>query len=134
MVLHFISFAVVFWIAVFTTIKYFDIVIASLDYCRENKGMIIFGYGIMPGHVHLIFRSLGGKPSELIRDFKVASCKLNEETQEGHQDRKEWIFWMLKKAGEKNQILKKYQLWQQNNKPIELWFLKVFEQKLDYEH
>ena len=32
--------------------------------------MIIFGYCIMPSHVHLIFRSSEEKPSELIRDFK----------------------------------------------------------------
>jgi len=30
--------------------------------------------------------------------------------------------------------VKSYQLWQQNNKPIETWSLKVFEQKLDYVH
>jgi hypothetical protein len=26
------------------------------------------------------------------------------------------------------------QFWQQNNKPIEIWSLKVFEQKLNYIH
>ena len=41
---------------------------------------------------------------------------------------------MLKKAGERNSNIKNYQLWQQNNKPIEIWSLKVFEQKLDYVH
>ena len=67
---YFISFATVFWIDLFTRMEYFDIVISSLDYCRKNKGMIIFGYCIMPSHIHLIFRSADGKPSELIRDFK----------------------------------------------------------------
>lgn len=67
---YFISFATVFWIDVFTRLEYFDIMISSLDYCRKNKGMIIFGYCIMPSHVHLIFRSSEEKPSELIRDFK----------------------------------------------------------------
>jgi len=37
---------------------------------------------------------------------------------------------MLKKAGERNSNIKNYQLWQQNNQPIEVWSLKVFEQKL----
>ena len=40
---YFISFATVFWIDLFTRMEYFDIVIASLDYCRKNKGMEIFG-------------------------------------------------------------------------------------------
>jgi len=26
------------------------------------------------------------------------------------------------------------QFWQQNNKPIEIWSIKVFEQKLNYIH
>lgn len=67
---YFISFATVFWIDVFTRNEYFNIITDSLDYCRKNKGMIIFGYCIMTNHIHLIFRSRDGKPSELIRDFK----------------------------------------------------------------
>ena len=67
---YFVSFATVYWIDVFTRIDYFDTIIESLDYCRKNKGMEIYGYCIMPSHIHLIFRSGNGKPSELIRDFK----------------------------------------------------------------
>lgn len=133
---YFISFATVFWIDLFTRIEYFDIVIASLDYCRKNKGMLIFGYCIMPSHIHLIFRSSDGKPSELIRDFKgFTSRKLIESIKENNQEsRKEWILWMMKKAGEKNSNVKNYQLWQQNNNPIEIFSLNVFEQKLNYIH
>ncbi|WP_336664359.1 hypothetical protein [Elizabethkingia meningoseptica] len=39
----------------------------------------------------------------------------------------------LARAGKEIQV-KNYQLWQQNNKPIETWSLKVFEQKPDYVH
>lgn len=98
--------------------------------------MIIFGYCIMPSHIHLIFRSAEGKPSELIRDLKeFTSRKLIEAVQDNNQEsRKEWLLWMLKKAGQRNSNVKNYQLWQQNNKPIEIWSLKVFEQKLNYVH
>lgn len=67
---YFISFATVFWVDLFTRLEYFDIMINSLDYCRKNIGMIIFGYCIMPSHDHLLFRSADGKPPELMRDFK----------------------------------------------------------------
>lgn len=104
---YFISFATVYWIDVFTRIEYFDIIINSLDYCRKNKGMIIFGYCIMPSHIHLIFRSGDGKPSELIRDFKgFTSRKMLTAIQENNQEsRKEWMLWMFKKAGSKNSVL-----------------------------
>lgn len=63
---YFISFATVFWIDVFTRKVYFDMIIDSMDYCRKNKGMIIFGYCIMPNHIHLIFRSGTGQLDVLI--------------------------------------------------------------------
>ena len=110
---YFISFATVFWINLFTRIEYFDIVADVLDYCRKNKGMIIFGYCIMPSHIHLIFRSAEGKPSELIRDFKgFTSRKLIKAIQENNQEsRKEWLLWMMKKAGERSSNVTNYQLW-----------------------
>ena len=41
---------------------------------------------------------------------------------------------MFERAGKKNSNVKHRQFWQQNNKPIEIWSLKVFEQKLNYIH
>ncbi len=41
---------------------------------------------------------------------------------------------MFERAGKKNSNVSKRQFWQQNNKPIEIWSLKVFEQKLNYIH
>lgn len=44
------------------------------------------------------------------------------------------MLWMFERAGGKNSNVKFRQFWQQNIKPIEIWSLKVFEQKLDYIH
>jgi len=67
---YFISFATVNWVDVFTREIYFQILIESIKYCRENKGMELFTYCIMPNHVHMIFRSLNDDSSGLIRGFK----------------------------------------------------------------
>lgn len=133
---YFISFATVYWIDVFTRDMYFSVITASLDYCRKNKGMEIYGYCIMPSHIHLIFRSAEADPSGLIRDFKgFTSRKMLKTIEENAQEsRKEWLLWMFEKAAKKNSNVKNRQFWQQNNKPIELWSLKVFEQKLNYIH
>ena len=133
---YFISFATVYWIDVFTRDLYFSVITASLDYCRKNKGMEIYGYCIMPSHIHLIFRSAEADPSGLIRDFKgFTSRKMVKIIEENVQEsRKEWMLWMFEKAAKKNSNVKNRQFWQQNNKPIELWSLKVFEQKLNYIH
>ena len=50
------------------------------------------------------------------------------------ESRKEWLLWMFEKAGKKNSNVTKYQLWQQHNKPIELWTDKIIQQKIDYIH
>ena len=72
---YFISFATVYWIDVFTRVDYFDLMIESFDYCRKQKGLELYGYCIMPSHVHLIFRSSLGDPSGLIRDLKGFTSK-----------------------------------------------------------
>jgi putative transposase len=133
---YFVSFATVNWIDVFTRDLYFSIITESLDYCRKEKGMELYGYCIMPSHVHLIFRSSFGDPSGLMRDFKgFTSRKLLKSIEENPQEsRKEWLLWMFERAGNKNSNVKQRQFWQQNNHPIEIWSSNVFEQKLNYIH
>ncbi|TYP75975.1 REP-associated tyrosine transposase [Aquimarina intermedia] len=133
---YFISFATVYWMDVFTRQEYFSELADSLAYCRKEKGMEVFAYCFMPSHVHLIFRSSKEDPSGLLRDFKgFTAKKLIKTIQENQQEsRKEWLLWMMEKAGKKNSNVTKYQLWQQHNKPIELWTDKVIQQKIDYIH
>ncbi|HJS00635.1 MAG TPA: transposase [Flavobacterium sp.] len=133
---YFISFATVNWIDVFTRDIYFSSIIESLDFCRTNKGMELYGYCIMPSHVHLIFRSSLNDPSGLIRDFKsFTSKKMLQLIEDNPQEsRKEWMLWMFSRAGIKNSNNVNKQFWQQHNQPIEIWSLKVFEQKLNYIH
>jgi putative transposase len=98
--------------------------------------MELYGYCIMPSHVHLIFRSSLGDPSGLMRDFKgYTARKLLKAIEENQQEsRKEWLLWMFERAGVKNSNVRQKQFWQQHNQPIQIWSLKVFEQKLDYIH
>ena len=131
---YFISFATVYWLDVFTRQIYFNVLEESIDYCRAEKGMEIFTYCFMPSHVHLIFRSGNEDPSGLIRDFKgFTAKKLIKTIEENPQEsRKEWLLWMMERAGKKKSNVKQRQFWQQHNKPIELWSEKVIQQKIDY--
>ncbi len=51
--LHFLTITIVGWIDLFTRKECKDILIESLKYCRENKGLILNAYVIMGSHVHL---------------------------------------------------------------------------------
>lgn len=127
--LYFVSFATVYWIDVFTREKYLSILANAIDYCRKNKGMEVYGYCFIPSHVHLVFRSANNDPSGLIRDFKGYTSRKTIKMIENNpqESRKEWLLWMFEKAGKKNATVKKRQLWQQHNKPIELWTDKVIQ-------
>jgi len=134
--LYFVSFATVYWIDVFVRDEYFEVIRGSLDYCRKNKGMEIFGYCIMTSHIHLIISARDSNPGDLLRDFKSYTSKQlqNQIAKNNEESRREWMVWMMKRAGQKNSNIKNSQFWQQHNKPIELWSPKVIDQKMDYIH
>ncbi|WP_046758044.1 REP-associated tyrosine transposase [Kordia jejudonensis] len=133
---YFISFATVYWIDVFTRQLYFNILVESVNYCRKHKGMEIYAYCFMPNHIHLIFRSAHEDPSGLIRDFKKYTSKKVIEAiiNNPQESRKDWLLSMFENAGEEKSNVTKYQFWQHNNKPIELWSETVIKQKIKYIH
>lgn len=72
---HFITMTIVDWVDLFTRPVYKDIIIDSLNHCIENKGLILFGYCIMPSHVHIIASSNNVPLNEIIKDFKKFTSK-----------------------------------------------------------
>jgi hypothetical protein len=42
--IYFVTFSVVNWIDIFVRQRYKDIIVDSLKYCQENKGLEIFGF------------------------------------------------------------------------------------------
>ena len=64
----------------------------------------------------------------------VVSIGLKTIEENPQESRKEWLLWFFERAGKKNRNNSKNQVWQQNNKPIELSNAKMIEQKLNYIH
>ncbi|RTY85985.1 transposase [Flavobacterium sp. GT3R68] len=132
---HFITATVVDWIDVFTRKSYRDSVIDCLDYCIENKGMVLYGYVIMSNHIHLIVQSNDGKLSDLIRDFKKFMAKtILEKIQTEPESRREWMLERFKLAAESHSRNKNYQFWQYGNHAEEIYTNKFMWSKLDYIH
>jgi len=134
--LHFVSFATVNWIDVFVRRQYCDIIVESLLYCIENKGLELYAWCIMSSHVHLIISSEHGNLSDIMRDMKRHTSKkilalMEDDIQES---RREWMLWMFGRAGKKNSNNEKYQFWQQHNHPIELVSTEMIMQRLNYLH
>jgi len=69
--MHFLTLTTIEWIDIFTKPEYFKVIIDSLKYCRENKGLLLYEYVIMLNHIHLIARAEErSKLSQIISDFK----------------------------------------------------------------
>jgi REP element-mobilizing transposase RayT len=134
--LYFISFATINWIDVFIRREYKDIIVDSLKYCMEKKGLEVYAWCIMSSHVHLIIGTIGEKMEDIIRDHKrhTSNTILKAMSKNLEESRREWMLWMFERAGKKNPNNEKYQFWQQHNNPIELWNNEVMEQKLNYLH
>jgi putative transposase len=72
----------------------------------------------------------------IMRDFKSFTSRKLRDAIQNHpgESRKEWMLWMMKRAGEKSSHHHGFQLWQEGNHPIELSTPKITKQKLDYTH
>ena len=90
----------------------------------------------MTNHLHLICRAKEGyELSDILRDFKRHTAKyILLSIQEEPESRREWILNILEEAGEQNQKNKQYQVWRQDNHPIELNKPETVQQKLNYIH
>lgn len=86
--------------------------------------------------VHLIIGSHGNQMEDILRDLKsFTSGKLKEAIKNNnHESRREWLIWMMERAGKLNPNNKGYQFWNQDNRPIELFDNEIMQQKLDYIH
>ena len=134
--LYFVSFAVVYWLDVFIRNEYKTILLDSLKYCQKAKGLEIYAWCIMTSHVHLIIGTTGNKMEDILRDFKSFTSRSLKTAIQEHpaESRREWMLWLMERAGKKNSNNNDYQFWQQDNHPIELWDNYMMDQKLEYLH
>ena len=72
---HFVTFAVVEWIDVFTRKDYQDIVLDSVRHCQDKKGLLLHAWCLMSNHLHLIVSAKENNLSDILRDFKKFTSK-----------------------------------------------------------
>lgn len=70
--LHFVTFAVVYWIDLFTRNEYKDIMLESWKFCQNKKGLDIYAWCIMSSRVHMI---IGTRGEEKAEDYLYSSAR-----------------------------------------------------------
>lgn len=133
---HFVTFTVVGWVDVFSRECYKEIMVESLRYCTENKGLVLHAWVIMTNHVHLIISSKTNKIEHLVRDIKKFTSKQIIKAIQDHsnESRKEWMLNMFSFIGLHNKNNKDFQFWKQEYHPVELNTNEMLEQRLKYLH
>ncbi len=129
---YFLTHTVVGWIDVFTRMELCEVITSSLNFCSRQKGLEIYGWCLMPSHLHMIANSKQGNPdnlSDIMRDFKkFTSNQVIKSINEIGESRREWLLPLLQT--DRNS----WQLWKEGMHPVGLYKRKFTRQKLDYIH
>ena len=128
--IYFLTSTVVEWLPVFTTPRFFEVIVDALAYCRESKSLKIYAYVIMENHVHLVAEApnLEG----VLRDFKRHTAKRIVEVAESTG--RDWLLNQFEffKKGHKRES--RHQIWQEGSHPQLIQDDSVLRQKIEYIH
>jgi len=134
---YFVTDTVVDWVDIFTRPLYKHVIIESLSYCQQEKGLIIYAWVLMSNHMHAIVGSTGeNKVSAIWRDFKKFTSKeiLRTLLLENTESRREWMLNRFEYSGKNDKKIKNYRFWQEGNDAQEIYLNDYFNQKLNYIH
>lgn len=131
---YFLTLTIVGWIDLFSRQVYRDILLDSLRYCQQHKGLLLYAYVVMTNHVHLITAVQEGHSLvETVRSLKKHTAKqILQAIEQEPESRREWLLYLFGYFGK--QVKQAHQVWQHDNHPIELWSDKVIAQKIHYIH
>jgi putative transposase len=126
--LYFFTATIIHWKPLLAQDKYKDIIMDSLKNLVERHKIKVYGYVIMPNHIHLIWEltEMNGKESPHTSFMKFTSHAIQKDLRETSPD--------TLNEYEVNRTSRKYQFWQRDSLPILLFTPSVIMQKLNYIH
>ena len=133
---YFVTFTIVEWLKVLEDDNFKNIIINAVKYYQENKGLTVYGYCIMPNHVHMIVQATGNSSiSDILRDLKKFTArsivkKIEDEMPAGYKE----ILAKFVEAGKDLKRITKYKVWQDGNQAKMVFSNKFLREKLSYIH
>ena len=133
---YFLTMTTIQWIDFFTRPNLKNVIVDSLNYAVENKGLNIFAWVLMSNHLHLLANTHDNvKLSDVVRDFKKFTCKkIVDEIITQKDSRRDWLIDKIEfnsRISPKNEMFK---VWQDGNHAIEIYSEDFTWQKLNYIH
>jgi REP element-mobilizing transposase RayT len=95
-----------------------QIVVESLNYFIEKKGLVVYGWCLMTNHLHLIVEAKDGfELSSLISDFKTFTAKIILQDLNADSDiRRSWIIKKIREAA----LFDKLEVWENADRPVRI--------------
>ncbi len=134
--LYFLTLTAVAWVDVFTRKEYKQLIVDSLRYCQRHKGLELYGWCLMPSHLHLLARAAEGHQlGPIIRDFKKYTTKaVVRLIDEGGESRRDWLLYRFTYAAKLLERIEEHKMWQDGSHAVECFTPEFTQQKLHYIH
>jgi putative transposase len=125
---YFYTATILHWKKLLETEKFKLIVLNSLIHLVEKEKIKVYGFVIMPNHIHMVFENIimNGKEMPYASFMKFTGHQFLHELRKDNPDLLD-LFKVEHKSRD-------YQFWQRNALPIRMFDRKVCEQKLNYIH
>lgn len=126
--IYFYTVAILDWTPLLKEDKFKLIVLNSLINLVEKKKVIVYGFVIMPNHIHIIWEFIekNGKEMPYASFMKFTGHEFLNELRKTDDPL------LSKFKVDRNR--RDHQFWQRNGLPIFMYDRKILEQKLDYIH
>jgi putative transposase len=126
--IYFYTASILNWRHLLQTDKFKQIILDSLIYLISKEKIKVYGFVIMPNHIHLIWENItvNGKEMPYASFMKFTGHRFLEELRKANDPMLEQF------RVERNS--RSHQFWQRNALPIRLYDRKILEQKLNYIH
>ncbi|SIQ92142.1 REP element-mobilizing transposase RayT [Mucilaginibacter lappiensis] len=133
---YFVTFTIVDWVDVFTRPSYKQLIIESLIYCQQQKGLEVYSYCLMTNHLHLLVSAKHPATlPDIIRDFKKYTSKeIVKLIQNEPESRRDWILYRFQYHTKYSSRVQDYKVWQDGYHGIACDNASILSQKLDYIH
>lgn len=129
---------VVDWIDIFIRPVYKQVIVESLNYFIDKKGLTVYAWCLMTNHLHLIVQAKQGFGlASLITDLKKFTSRLILEDIDVEPDsRRKWMLEKFRNASKSMNLPENFQVWQTSVAPvyIDLNNSNALKSQLDYVH
>jgi putative transposase len=111
---------VVDWVDIFIRPVYKQVIVESLNYFIEKKGITVFAWCLMTNHLHLMVQADQGYGlSSIINDLKKFTSRLILEDIDVEPDsRRKWMLEKFQQSSESLKLMEKFQVWQTCTNPV----------------